>query len=168
MDKAKEASNSVLYTTVRTLHNLLNLYVNKKRQSYPCNSSRRGSTFSRQSAHGWPWGCQPCAGRPPFNPRKDSWYSFLLRDWVDLRKFYSSTRDVVPSISHEIDKSSMKAVNFIQKSMLGMWPRGTYYLHFLVTKIRKQSQQYNSCCSLFDPQDGNSIKLHGTRTLEIE
>jgi hypothetical protein len=41
-------------------------------------------TFSRQSAHRWPWGCLPFA--PAFlYPQEDSWYSFLLRGWVDPR-----------------------------------------------------------------------------------
>jgi hypothetical protein len=35
------------------------------------------STFFRQSAHRWRWGCQPYAPAALY-PQEDSWYSFLL------------------------------------------------------------------------------------------
>jgi hypothetical protein len=38
---------------------------------------RRGSTFSRQSAHRWRWGCQPYAPAALY-PQEYSWHSFLL------------------------------------------------------------------------------------------
>jgi hypothetical protein len=41
-------------------------------------------TFSRQSAHRWRWGCQPYAPAALYL-QEDSWYSFLLRGWVDPR-----------------------------------------------------------------------------------
>jgi hypothetical protein len=56
-----------------------------KGKSYPCNRPWRpiglrdveASTFSRQSAHRWRWGCQPYA-LVTFYAQEDSWYSFLL------------------------------------------------------------------------------------------
>jgi hypothetical protein len=58
--------------------------------SYPCNRPWRptglweveGPTLSRQSVHRWRWGCQPYAPATLY-PQEDSWYSFLLRGWVD-------------------------------------------------------------------------------------
>jgi hypothetical protein len=56
-----------------------------KRQSYPCDrpcrtiwlSDVKAPTFSRQSAHRWPWGWQALrAGR--LYHHEDSWYSFLF------------------------------------------------------------------------------------------
>jgi hypothetical protein len=37
-----------------------------------------------QSAHRWRWGCQPHAPTALY-PQEESWYSFLLRGWVDPR-----------------------------------------------------------------------------------
>jgi hypothetical protein len=60
-------------------------------RAIPCNRPWRpiglwdveAPTFSRQSANIYSWG-QPYAPAALY-PQKDSWYSFLLRGWVDLR-----------------------------------------------------------------------------------
>jgi hypothetical protein len=61
-------------------------------KSYPCNRPWRpiglwdieDPTFSRQSAHRWRWGCQPHWPEILYS-QEDSWYSFLLKCWVDPR-----------------------------------------------------------------------------------
>jgi hypothetical protein len=69
-----------------TLPHALQTYEGKKGKRYSCNKPWRPTglwdvevlTFSRQSAHRWRWGCQPCAPASPY-PQEDSWYSFLLQ-----------------------------------------------------------------------------------------
>jgi hypothetical protein len=45
---------------------------------------RSSHIFCRQLADRWRYGCQPYAPTA-FYTQEDSWYSFLLRDWVDPR-----------------------------------------------------------------------------------